>query len=147
MAREFKTVLCPIDFSENSYQAAEYAAMFAEQGGGTLLLVHVLHNPASEFFQEDGHVISWDKARARANALLEDTKTKRLGNYAKTQCIVDIGDPHDAIVSLARECKADLIVVATHGRTGMAHLVMGSVAEKVIRHAPCPVLVVRDMAP
>ncbi|HUI27770.1 MAG TPA: universal stress protein [Candidatus Kryptonia bacterium] len=145
MTRDFKIVLCPIDFSESSYHAAEYAVKFAQQANGTLVLVHILHNPASEFFHEDGHVISWDKAKARAHALLQETKAKRLDNYAKTECVVDTGDPHDLVVKLARDRKTDLIVVATHGRTGLEHLVMGSVAEKVIRYAPCPVFVVREM--
>jgi universal stress protein A len=144
MIREFKTVLCPVDFSETSYHAAEYARWFAQQANGTLILAHILHNPSSEFFHEAGYVISWDTAKARARALLEETKSKRLDNYSKTELVVDVGDPHDLVVKLARDRKADLIVVATHGRTGIEHLVMGSVAEKVVRYAPCPVFVVRQ---
>ena len=146
MIGDFKTILCPIDFSENSYHAAEYALRFAQQANGTVILVHILHNPSSEFFHEGGHVISWDAAKARARGLLEETKAKRLNNYPKTEIVVDAGDPHDLVVTIARDRKADLIVIATQGRTGLAHLVLGSVAEKTIRYAPCPVFVVRERA-
>ncbi|MBI4517060.1 MAG: universal stress protein [Deltaproteobacteria bacterium] len=142
--REFKTILCPIDFSEASYRALEYGLRFARQSEATIILMHVLHNPSDEFFHPEGYVIGWDQAKAKAKGLLEDTCSKRLGGYAKTEVLVDIGDPHELIVNLARDRRVDLIVTSTHGRTGLAHMVMGSVAEKVIRHAPCPVFVVRQ---
>jgi universal stress protein A len=141
--RAFKTILCPIDFSDPSYEALEYGLGLAQPANGQIILAHFLHNPSSEFFHEDGHVISWDKAKARARALLEEARIKHLGGYAKADIVVDTGDPHELIVNLARDRKADLIVIATHGRTELAHLLVGSVAEKVIRHAPCPVFVVR----
>lgn len=144
MIREFKTVLCPIDFSEASYHAAEYALRFAQQANGKLILAHILHNPSTEFFHEAGHVISWDTAKARAGALLDEAKAKRFGSFGGIDTVVDAGDPHDLVVRLARSRKVDLIVVATHGRTGLDHVLMGSVAEKIIRHAPCPVFVVRE---
>jgi universal stress protein A len=144
MPREFKTIICPVDFSEASYHALEYASRLAQIDGGTLILIHVLHNPSDEFFHPEGYVIGWDQAKARARAALEEAQVKRLANYPKTELIVDIGDPHELILNLARDRKADLIIVATHGRTGLSHMVLGSVAEKVIRHAPCPVFVVRQ---
>ena len=141
--RVFKTILCPIDFSDPSYAALEYGLGLAQAAGAKIILAHMLHNPSSEFFREDGFVMPWDKAKERARALLEEARTKYLGGYANTDFVVETGDPHQLIVELARTRKADLIVIATHGRTNLAHLVLGSVAEKVIRYAPCPVFVVR----
>lgn len=142
--RNFKTILCPVDFSESCYEALEYGLRFARGSDGTLILVHVLHNPSDEFFHPEGYVIGWDQAKAKALKLLEEARDQRLQGYPKTELLVDIGDPHELILNLARERKVDLIITSTHGRTGLRHLVMGSVAEKVIRHAPCPVFVVRQ---
>jgi universal stress protein A len=142
--RDFKTNLCPIDFSQASYEAIGYGLRFARMSEGTVILTHILHNPSDEFFHPAGYVIGWDEAKAKARALLEEARAKWLGDYPKTDLVVDIGDPHELIVGLARDRKVDVIIIATHGRTGLRHLVMGSVAEKVIRHAPCPVFVVRQ---
>ena len=76
-------------------------------------------------------------------ALLEQTRDKRLDGYAKCEILIEIGDPYEQLLAIASHHRADLIVISTHGRTGLEHLVMGSVAEKIIRHAPCPVFVVR----
>ncbi len=142
--RDFKTILCPVDFSESSYEALGYGLRFARGADATLILVHALHNPSDEFFHPEGYVIGWDEAKAKARKLLEEARDKYLQGYAKTELVVDIGDPRELILNLARERKVDMIITATHGRTGVLHLVMGSVAEKIIRHAPCPVFVVRQ---
>jgi len=141
--RDFKIILCPVDFSDSSYDALEYGVRFARGADATLILMHVLHNPSDEFFHPEGYVIGWDEAKAKARKLLEQARDERLQGYPKTELVVDIGDPHELILNLARDRKADLIITSTHGRTGLRHLVMGSVAEKIIRHAPCPVFVVR----
>jgi len=143
MPREFKTILCPTDFSEESYRAIEYALRFAKAADGTLLLAHVIHVPSGELHQPDGHVLSFDEAKHRTIALLQELREKRLQNYPKCEIMVDIGDPHEVLLGMATQHKADLIVIATHGRSGLTHLVLGSVAEKIIRHAPCPLFVVR----
>lgn len=143
MPRDFKTILCPTDFSEESYRAIEYGLRFAKAADGTLILAHVIHVPSGELYQPDGHVLSFEEAKQRTMILLEELRAKRLQNYPKYELLVDIGDPHDVLVSIATQHKADLIVIATHGRSSLQHLVMGSVAEKIIRHAPCPLFVVR----
>jgi universal stress protein A len=142
MPRDFKTILCPTDFSEESYRAIEYALRFAHGADGTLLLAHVIHVPSGELRQADLHMLTFDEAKERTITLLREMHEKRLRRYPRCEFLVDIGDPHSVLLSMATQYKADLIVVATHGRSGLAHLVIGSVAEKLIRHAPCPLFVV-----
>ena len=143
MPRDFKTILCPTDFSEESYRAIEYGLRFAKAADGTLLLAHIIHVPSGELHQPDLHVLSFEEAKQRTMTLLEELWQKRLQSYPKCELLVDIGDPHAMLIDIATQRKADLIVIATHGRSGLRHLVMGSVAEKIIRHAPCPLFVVR----
>ena len=143
MPRDFKTVLCPTDFSEESYRAIEYGVRFAKGADGQVLVAHVIHMPSGELYQPDGHVLTFNEAKRRAQALLEEVRQQRMSNYPRCELLVDIGDPYALLMAIAAERKVDLIVISTHGRTGLQHLVMGSVAEKIIRHAPCPVFVVR----
>jgi nucleotide-binding universal stress UspA family protein len=142
MLRQFKTILCPTDFSEESYHAIEYGVSFAKLSDGTVLLAHILHNPTSELFHPEGYTLSFEQAKQRAQSLLEQLRDKRLG-YPKCDLYVDIGDPYEQLMALAKQRNVDLIVVATHGRSAIGDLVLGSVAEKLIRHSLCPVFVVR----
>jgi nucleotide-binding universal stress UspA family protein len=141
--REFKTILCPTDFSEASYRALEYAVRFARVADGTLLLAHIVHVPTEDLMHPGVLVPSFDDVKARAQKLLEEVRAQRLGGYGKCELLLDVGDPYEQLMEMANQRHADLIVVCTHGRTGLQHLVIGSVAEKIIRHAPCPVFVVR----
>ncbi len=143
MLREFKTILCPTDFSEDSYRAIEYGARFARSSDGLLLLAHIIHVPSGELYQSVRPTLNFEDATTRARGLLEDIRQKRTGAYGKCELLVEVGDPYEQLVAIASSRNVDLIVTATHGRSGLGHLVVGSVAEKVIRHAPCPVLVVR----
>ncbi len=146
MPREFKTILCPTDFSEDSHQAVEYGADLVRASDGLLLLAHIIHVPSGELYQSVRPTLNFEDATVRARGLLEDIRQTHAGGYAKCELLVEIGDPHEQLIAIARRHNADLIVTATHGRSGLRHLVMGSVAEKLIRHAPCPVLVVRHGA-
>jgi len=143
MPREFKTILCPTDFSEESYRAIEYGLRFAKGDDGMLILAHVIHVPSGELRQPDLHMLTFEEAKERTINMLQELHAQRLQHYPKCEFLVDIGDPHNVLLTMATQYKADLIVVATHGRSGLAHLVIGSVAEKLIRHAPCPLFVVR----
>jgi nucleotide-binding universal stress UspA family protein len=143
MPHNFKTILCPTDFSEDSYKAIEYGRQFASMTGAKLLLAHIIHVPSGELYRPDGHILTFDEARQRTVALLQELRDKRLGGYQPCELLVDIGDPFDLLMGMSRQHNVDLIVIATHGRSALADLVMGSVAEKIIRHAPCPVFVVR----
>jgi universal stress protein A len=143
MPRDFKTILCPTDFSEESYRAIEYALRFAQAADGMLLLAHIIHVSSGELYLPDGRTLTFEEAKHRTLGLLEELREKRLRNYPKCELVVDIGEPHDVLLGIATQRKVDLIVIATHGRSGLQHLVMGSVAERIIRDAPCPLFVVR----
>jgi len=142
MPRDFKKILCATDFSERSYHAVDYALRFAKISNGTLIFTHIVHVPAGDLMGEQ-YTLNFAEAEQRARKMLEELQTTRLGGYPHCEIHVEVGDPAEHILKLARERNVDLIVTATHGRSTLASLVMGSVAEKVIRHAPCPVFVVR----
>ena len=141
MLRQFKTILCPTDFSEESYHALEYGVSFARLSEGTVLLAHVLHDPTSDVFHPEGYTLSFEQTKQHAQSLLETLRDKL--DYAKCELFVDIGDPFEQLMLRARQRNVDLIVTATHGRTGITDLVLEDVPEKLIRNSPCPVFVVR----
>ena len=143
MPREFKTILCPTDFSQDSARAIEYGVRFAKISDGTVILAHIIHVPSGELYQSVRPTLNFADATARAHALLEDIRQQHAAGYPKCELVVEIGDPYEQLVAIATRRNVDVIVTATHGRSGLEHLVMGSVAEKIIRHAPCPVFVVR----
>ncbi len=149
MAEGFKRIMLPMDFSEHGDRAVEYAVWFARvSGGGILHLVHVIANPADPLWEPQA-VPYWDlvpHSEKKARALLQSTAERCLPAECAREYHVLQGDPHQKLVEAAREIDADLIVMSTHGRGGVAHLVIGSVAEKTVRHAPCPVFVVRRQA-
>ncbi|MDQ3365684.1 MAG: universal stress protein [Myxococcota bacterium] len=145
----FHKILCATDFSPGSQQATKAAVRIAEAHAAELVLTHVRHLPALAFAGEQPfapHVIQLmteDEERGLAAALQE---AQALGaRRARTQLVS--GLPADQIVeSLRAEAAYDLAVVGTQGRSGVGRLLLGSVAERVIRHAPCSVLVVRAPA-
>jgi len=142
MPREFKIVLCPTDFSEASFHAADYGLRFARSASGTLILAHIIHVPAGDLYGSD-HMMNFEEATRVVEERLAAVARTRLEGYPKCQLRVSIGEPAEEIIKMAKDSRSDLIITSTHGRSGLAHLVMGSVAEKIIRHAPCPVFVVR----
>lgn len=147
MPRDFKTVLCPTDFSDTSYHALDYGLRFARGASGTLIVAHVIHVPSGDLYGEnygENRTLHFEEARVRVEQKVAEVVATRLEGYPKCQTRIDIGDPAEHIIKMAKDCRADLIITSTHGRSGLAHLVMGSVAEKIIRHAPCPVFVVRS---
>ena len=141
MPHHFKMILCPIDFSEPSIRAAEYAVGFARETGGTLLLAHIIHVPTGELYQPDGHTLTFAEATERTRGRLDEVARTRLGSYAACECVVDVGDPYAQLLAIATQRKVDLIVLAARGEGAVAHLLVGSVADKLIRHAPCPIFV------
>ncbi len=143
MPREFKTILCPTDFSDESGRAIEYGVRFARYSDGLLLLAHIVHIPSEHYRDEAGHIMRFDDLKVNAQLRLQEFRDKFLGDYGNYELITDIGDPYEQLMTIANDRKVDLIITSTHGRTGIEHLVMGSVAEKIVRHSPCPVFVVR----
>ncbi len=142
-----KTILCPTDFSEPSLFGLSTAVELAELFKAGLKLVYVLPvlptsptDPNFEFeIPEYENILRRDSEKK----LDEILKTK-VPAAIKATAVVGHGNAAKEIVRIAEEDKVDLIVIATHGHAGWHRLVLGSVAEKVIRHAPCPVYAVRE---
>ena len=141
----FKRIMLPMDFSEHSHRAAEFAEWIVRVSKATVHLVHVIANPADPVYepQEEPHWAMLEHAQKKALALLEAAAAAYLPPGCPRQFHVTVGDPYEKLIEVAQEIKPDLIVMSTHGRGGVAHLVIGSVAEKMVRYAPCPVFVVR----
>lgn len=139
-----KRILVPVDFSHCSKEALEFAAPFARQFGASLTVLNVITpyyavdpygmNPPGDF--EPDLAIC---AQQQLDRLVSET----LPPDVPAQTLVRRGRPANEIIEAAKELDADLIVIPTHGHTGLKHVVFGSTAEYVVRHAPCPVLTLR----
>ena len=143
-AVEVKKILVPIDFSEASIKALQTAVALGEHFGASLQLVHVVE-PAS-LIDGASNVPASISNREMANTLhhkLVMLARKKVGPLIPVSPLVCIGKAYYEIVRVAQSFKADLIVIATRGQTGLKRAFLGSTAERVVRHAPCPVLVVR----
>ena len=143
MPRDFKTIMCGMDFTEDSYQALAYALRLAQLADGTLIVVHSVDVPSGDVYTTAEWPRTFDEARAHAKEMLAEIHAQRLESYAKTELVVAVGPPAKQLIDLAAARKVDVLVTATHERSEFADLIMGSVAEKLIRYAPCPVFVVR----
>lgn len=136
-------ILVPLDMSEMSLKALRYAAPFARQFSAKLTLVHVVELVA--YTPEMPYPPPLPPHQtAEVKKELKKICEANVPSDIETQLVVRHDFAPDAIVDVARKTKADLIIVSTHGRTGLKHVFLGSVAEKIVRHAPCPVLVVRE---
>jgi nucleotide-binding universal stress UspA family protein len=144
MPREFKTVLCGTDFTERSYAALQWALRFAKLADGVLIVAHFVHVPSGDVYTQEAWPRTFEEARERAKAMLAELHQTRLESYPKAELLVDIGAPAEMLIQIAKDRRVDVLVTATQGRSELADLVMGSTAEKLIRHAPCPVFVVRE---
>ena len=145
MTSAFKELLVPTDFSDGSRLAIDYALKLARKLGATVHLLHVLEDPnVAGLFTEvyvDLETVRKARrcdARGRMNALLTDLNAPRITDEIAT------GQVARTIAGIAADRGVDFIVMGTHGRTGLAHVLVGSVAEQVIRIAGCPVLTVRE---
>jgi universal stress protein A len=143
MPRDFKTIMCGTDFTEDSYRALAYALRFAKLADGVLIVVHSVDVPSGDVYTSAEWPRTFDEARARAKEMLAEVHATQLEGYPKAELRAEIGPPAKTLLELAKTCKVDMLVTATHGRSELADLIMGSTAEKLIRHAPCPVFVVR----
>lgn len=140
---EPRRILVPVDFSDPSRQALRAAIALAQRFGSRLAVAHVTrrNRPDSHIAAEQVG-ITFDTRRAGRARLSEFIEQELPGDLQPARMVVD-GVPFDEIAKAARTWEADLIVIATHGYTGLKHVLLGSTAERVVRHAPCPVLVVR----
>lgn len=135
-----KRVLAAVDFDETSELALAYARAFAKSFGGQLHVLHVMENMFLRPMANDPKDIEAGISQRLADRLTEEERqTLQAVSVLRTS-----DTPAEEIVKYASEQQIDLLVIGTHGRSGIAHLLMGSVAEKVARMAPCPVLIVRQ---
>lgn len=143
----FGRILCPIDFSEPSYEALKAANEVALHFSAELQVVHVVAPIPVVVDYAYERRFDWPayqkELEASARAKLNQTVAERVSSKLKVLPAVVSGNAADQIIRAAERDKADLVVIATHGLTGLRHLVFGSVAERVVRHAPCPVLTIR----
>ena len=142
---EPKKILVPVDFSDFSRKALESAAEIAELRGAKITVVHVMVEPQTSVPYEV--YIDWKKVREEISAdadKLLDGMIEKAGIKGEVERVMVWGEPVGGVNDMAEKGDFDLIVMATHGRTGLPRLFLGSVAENVIRHAHCPVLVMRD---
>lgn len=135
-----QTVVVPVDFSEPSFKAVEVARTLVDSPA-SLRLVHVL--PIMTPMDPGIVWESWTDESRKQHAR-EALKARVGTDFKEAQLEVLIGDPARAVAFFAADIKADLIVLPSHGRTGAARLLIGSVAERIVRHAHCPVLVLRE---
>lgn len=144
---DLRHILVPTDFSKSSQNALTYALAFAGKFGAEIHLLHVVQDIA--LFIPEAVMPSVpisppaEQFRAAAQSALERAIAEQAKSGVTIHAEVCEGLSHQEIVRFARDKNIDLIVMGTHGHTGLAHVFMGSVAEKVVRRAPCPVLTVR----
>ena len=147
----FKTILCPVDFSEPSEAAFRQAVALAKQCGSRLHLLHVVEPilvPADFAFGPITPVELEDQFARQSEAkllALSATAAAALGAEVATE--TRRGKPYLEIIAAAKALKPDLIVLGTHGLSGISHMLMGSTAEKVVRKAPCGVMTVKAHLP
>jgi nucleotide-binding universal stress UspA family protein len=142
---KIKSILVPIDFSETSKKALVYAVRMAEQFGAKIVLLNVVEPIATPDMAYHPLMLEPEKARQVARERLDTVcRRARLSGRLFDKIVVRHGSPFTEITEAARTLKVDLIILTTHGYTGLKHVFMGSTAERVVRHAPCPVLIVRE---
>jgi nucleotide-binding universal stress UspA family protein len=142
---EVDNVLVPLDFSRTSFKALAYALPLAERLAAKLHLVHAFdYDYAMSTFSAMPLAIPEAEIVSRAKRRLEDVAKKYAIALAPENCHVLKGRAYHAVCQLARKLETNLIVTTTRGRTGLKHVFLGSTAERIVRHAPCAVLVVRE---
>jgi universal stress protein A len=145
MAFPYKTILCPVDFDENSLAALDKAIEIARHLGSSIILVHVL--PLIVALGEvPPPVALYEDQEKDALAKLADIAKQKLGGL-KHETHVYTGDVIASILGAQTKHQPDLLVMATHGRRGLARMFLGSVTEAVVRKATCPVLTIREEIP
>ena len=144
--KRFKHVLTTTDLSPESFAAVSYAAHMAKGDGAKLTVLHVPHSTSLAYtdFVPPIDMMNIDTAiEDAAREELESWVARHLRDMPKVDVVLRSGITHETICEIAKDIGASVIVMATHGRKGLGHLVLGSVTERVLRDAPCPVLVVK----
>jgi nucleotide-binding universal stress UspA family protein len=143
---EIKSILFPTDFSEGSAEALKYAVEFANRYGAKLYVLHVIYDVAKASGWYVPHVSMdaiYKDIQEGARKELDNFGVNELGGLKNIERIVQTGVPYQEIMSCAVKNKIDMIIIGTHGRTGIDRILFGSTAAQVVRNAPCPVLTVR----
>jgi len=137
----FMKILCAVDFEDNSMAALDTAARLARESGGTVEVLHVVPimiQPGAMPMHLDVYAAEQEAAKAKLIQIAKD----HLGGV-KYELRTSVGQPAIAILHAQKTLGAEVIVMGTHGRRGLSHFILGSVAEHVVREAYCPVLTVR----
>ena len=147
MGTDIKKVLVPIDFSDYSKSALKYATEFAQNFNAEMFLVYVVEPVIYPPDFSMGQIAipsvnaEWD---IKAKEELDKLANSEIPDTVKVQTIIKTGKPFLEIIETAADEDVDIIIIATHGHSGMEHILFGSTAEKVVRKAPCPVLTLRE---
>ncbi|MEA2064291.1 MAG: universal stress protein [Gemmatimonadota bacterium] len=145
--RGIKRILFPTDFSEYSKKALPYAVSFASRYGAEVHVLHVFEqrvHPSFYILDKSTVFDIDDSLKDRALDALDEFVYQELRQEVQFNCEVTSGTPFLEIINYARAREIDLIVIATHGLTGLEHMILGSTTERVVRKAPCPVLSIKD---
>jgi len=143
---KFSTILAAIDFSDSSDNAFQMALSMAKSFSARLLVLHVINEPVDLRGFYVPH-ISFEKLEEEieegAQKMMESFCRQNIHDFKDFECLIIAGLPYEQIIAQAEEKSADLIVIGTHGRAGLDHVLFGSTAEKVVRKSKVPVLTVR----
>jgi nucleotide-binding universal stress UspA family protein len=145
MSVDVRRILVPLDFSESSEAVLEWAAHLAEEHGSRVLLLHAYHLPV-EFQQLEGAYLPqdfWASVKSEAEGNLRRYAEPLQQRGLEVEVIVREGYPATVIEEEAIDRQADLVVIGTRGLSGLKHLLLGSIAERVVQKSPCPVLTVK----
>ena len=143
-----KKIMVPIDFSNFSRNALTQAVCLAEEFGASILLLHILEPQAHRQTLTGASATAKGRDDERRmnyrEQMLEDLRRNEIRSGLKSNSLLQKGKPYESIINMAKARDVDLIIMATHGATGLKHVLIGSTTERVVRQAPCPVLVVRE---
>ncbi|MGB8412511.1 MAG: universal stress protein [Candidatus Binatus sp.] len=140
MTQLFRKILCPIDLSEHSLAALDVALKLVQQNDAALYLLNVAPMQAGAAGFQPVPIEPYPIVEKDKREQLEKLARERIPAAVRCESHVTTGDPAEQVLETARDLDADLIVMGTHGRKGLGHLVLGSVAERVVRESPIPVL-------
>jgi nucleotide-binding universal stress UspA family protein len=144
---KLKKILYPTDFSESSLEALKYGISFAREFKAKLVLLHVVNEKVFSEGLNLPRVVSIEELEremtAEAERQLKVIVPPEERSHLDTETVILKGNPFIEIIRYAHEQDVDLIIIGTHGRSGVEHIIFGSTAEKVVRKAPCPVLSVK----
>lgn len=151
---KIKKILAPTDLSKFSRSGVRYALELARDAGAELIVLHVVNYEEITQFQRGSDEVAVADFSSRAPQKLLERHQHALRGFLKENCSdllplveieekVEFGRPDKSIIEEARSAGVDLIVISTHGRSGLSHMILGSVTEKVVREASCPVLSIR----